>query len=58
MKGLKNIEAIALKVPSAYMRIALAGAVQFAMDHKAEFLQAYGTYGMEGLKRLLEREEF
>ncbi len=57
MKHLKRIEKLALAQSEAPIRIALMGAVLFAMDNKKEFKLQYGEYGLEGLKRLMEEEE-
>ncbi len=50
---LKRIEELALAQPEAQIRIALTGAIFFAIDHKKEFAERYGKYGLEGLKRLM-----
>ncbi len=50
---LKRIEKLALAQSEAQIRIALTGAVFFAVDHKKEFAERYGEYGLEGLERLM-----
>jgi len=51
------LEKIALKIPDAQLRIALTGAVFFAMDNLKIFEEKYGSYGREGLRRLMEDTE-
>ncbi len=55
MTKLTRLEEIALAQPEATIRIALIGAVRFALENKKAFEVSYGTYGGEGLEALVKK---
>ncbi len=53
---LTRLEDIVFAQPEAVIRIALIGAVRFALDNKKAFEESYGTYGGEGLEALVKKQ--
>ena len=48
------LEDILCKIEDVQLRLALAAAVFFVDNHREKFTEHAGTYGAEGLQRLLD----
>ena len=57
MRKRTRLEEIALAQPEATIRIALFGAVRYAIDHQADFEEQFGMYGGEGLEALVKERK-
>ncbi len=49
-----QLEQIISQIPDVQLRLALTGAVFMASDNAKAFEAKYGTYGLDGLKRLMD----